>query len=243
MFSSHEPYSPKHAKRFHLLLQSCRSECWLPGARCRPTRCWAWPSSPARPESCCCTAASWWAAPRWPSAALSGCHCPCSFTDQNMQSSVAAGVKPGPIRHSAFCCRDYRKLTILLSQMEMMKSKNGSSPAQWPGEFSCTFKESVILRNAVNLAGAVSQTWIQQTYLENDNINVTQLQWACSCLLSVVHLLVGNHRHFIPIHSGITYGKVKIKLLKNSLVLSLPLACAYPAVCNSSYVALDKSVR
>lgn len=32
------------------------------------------------------------------------------------------------------------KLTSLVSHMEIMKSKNGSSPAWWPGELSCTCK-------------------------------------------------------------------------------------------------------
>lgn len=77
--------SPKHAKHFHLLLESCRSECWLPEAPGRPTGCWVWLLPPSLPASCYCTAAPWWASPRSPSAAPSGRRCPGSFRDQNMR--------------------------------------------------------------------------------------------------------------------------------------------------------------
>lgn len=124
-------HSPRRAKRFHLLLQSCRSECWPLRAPGRPTGCWAPRWSPWQPASCCCTTASSWASPRSCSIAELRCRCPCSR--ETIQSVTAPGRTC--VKSSRYGCSEY---TSLVSQMEMMKSKNGSSPAWCPGELSWT---------------------------------------------------------------------------------------------------------
>lgn len=124
-------HSPRHAKRFRLLFQSCKSECWPLRAPGRPTCCWARRWSLWLRASCCCTTASWRVFPHSRSTAVLRCRCPCS------RKTVCYDTRKN--MHEVLCC-GFSGPTSLVSQMEMMKSKNGSSPACCPGELSWTCK-------------------------------------------------------------------------------------------------------
>lgn len=126
--------SPGRAKHFRRLPPSCRSGCWRRRGRGPPRWCWAWWRSPSPSGFCCCTAAGRRAAPRWHSADPSASRCPGSGRWEG-----CSVIRKDGWRQAAGACRT-RTPTSLVSPAETMKSKNGSSPAWWPGEFSWTFR-------------------------------------------------------------------------------------------------------
>lgn len=134
---------PAHAKHFHWLLQSCKSESILQASPAPPTCCWGSLCIHAAPRSWRSKPASWPVSPHWLWASPSECHCPCSVELRTMMRtsepltlifsldllSYQSGVIDGDdkIKKRLQSCPVTRRILLNLKTNKQQKRVRGSN--------------------------------------------------------------------------------------------------------------------